>query len=109
MNIYALSSGGGPSGIAIIRLSGSSAFQISKLITKQDSWRMNKTDDTYHDIKNLKYTIENDIVQVQHFTTKYDAKDETFYTKPPGSKVPKDPRFNPQSGHLMRMNFGTRK
>jgi|TARA_B110000881_G_scaffold173091_1_gene157187 tRNA modification GTPase len=35
MNIYALSSGGGPSGIAIIRLSGSSAFQISKLITKQ--------------------------------------------------------------------------
>jgi len=35
MNIYALSSGNGPSGIAIIRLSGSSVKKISTLITKQ--------------------------------------------------------------------------
>jgi hypothetical protein len=82
---------------------------LSRLITKQDGWRMNKTDDTYHDIKNLEYTIENDIVQVKNFTTKYDPKHETFYAKPPGNKIPIDPRFNPQSGHLMRMNFGARK
>ena len=37
MNIYALSSGSGPTGIAIIRLSGKDADKISKLITKQDS------------------------------------------------------------------------
>jgi len=35
MNIYALSSGRGPSGIAIIRLSGKSAIRISELISKK--------------------------------------------------------------------------
>ena len=35
MNIYALSSGRGPSGIAIIRLSGKDAIKISELITKK--------------------------------------------------------------------------
>ena len=35
MNIYALSSGRGPSGIAIIRLSGKATTKIAKLITKQ--------------------------------------------------------------------------
>jgi tRNA modification GTPase len=35
MNIYALSSGRGPSGIAIIRLSGEDTFKIAKLICKK--------------------------------------------------------------------------
>ena len=35
MNIYALSSGRGPSGIAIIRLSGKDALKISELISKK--------------------------------------------------------------------------
>ena len=35
MNIYALSSGRGPSGIAIIRLSGKDTIKITKLITKK--------------------------------------------------------------------------
>ena len=35
MNIYALSSGRGPSGIAIIRLSGNSILEIVKSITKE--------------------------------------------------------------------------
>tara|TARA_B100001996_G_scaffold189440_1_gene144909 strand:- start:7150 stop:8481 length:1332 start_codon:yes stop_codon:yes gene_type:complete len=37
MNIYALSSGRGPSGIAIIRLSGKNTLKISKLITKKNN------------------------------------------------------------------------
>ena len=37
MNIYALSSGRGPSGIAIIRLSGEGVLEISKLITKKST------------------------------------------------------------------------
>ena len=36
MNIYALSSGRGPSGIAIIRLSGKDTLKICKLITKEN-------------------------------------------------------------------------
>ena len=35
MNIYALSSGRGPSGIAIIRLSGKDTLKIVKLILKK--------------------------------------------------------------------------
>ena len=35
MNIYALSSGRGPSGIAIIRLSGKDTLKITELITKK--------------------------------------------------------------------------
>ena len=37
MNIYALSSGRGPSGIAIIRLSGKGTLKIAKLISKQNN------------------------------------------------------------------------
>mgnify|MGYP001194805235 CR=1 FL=1 len=36
MNIFALSTGRGPSGIAILRLSGKDSFRISKLITKKN-------------------------------------------------------------------------
>ena len=37
MNIYALSSGRGPSGIAIIRLSGKDTLKICKIITKENT------------------------------------------------------------------------
>jgi tRNA modification GTPase len=42
MNIYALSSGRGPSGIAIIRLSGKSTRKISELISKQNKLKERK-------------------------------------------------------------------
>jgi len=42
MNIYALSSGKGPSGIAIIRLSGKGTFKISKLIIKNKELNFSK-------------------------------------------------------------------
>ena len=40
MNIYALSSGRGPSGIAIIRLSGKDALKISELISKKKNLKL---------------------------------------------------------------------
>ena len=43
MNIYALSSGRGPSGIAIIRLSGANALKISELISKKKDLRAKVT------------------------------------------------------------------
>ena len=42
MNIYALSSGSGPSGIAIIRLTGKDALKISELITKKKKLKFKK-------------------------------------------------------------------
>ena len=41
MNIYALSSGRGPSGIAILRMSGDNVVQLSKMITKKKSLTAN--------------------------------------------------------------------
>jgi len=43
MNIYALSSGRGPSGIAIIRLSGKNTLKISKLISKKKDLKSKET------------------------------------------------------------------
>jgi len=43
MNIYALSSGRGPSGIAIIRLSGENALKISELITQKKILKSKET------------------------------------------------------------------
>jgi tRNA modification GTPase len=42
MNIYALSSGRGPSGIAIVRISGKESFQICKNLTKLNKLKSNE-------------------------------------------------------------------
>ena len=42
MNIYALSSGRGPSGIAIVRISGNDAFQVCKNLTKLKELKSNE-------------------------------------------------------------------
>ena len=42
MNIYALSSGRGPSGIAIIRISGNDALQVCKNLTKLKDLKSNE-------------------------------------------------------------------
>ena len=53
MNIFALSSGRGPSGIAIIRLSGKDTSEISKLITKNNNLKSNKVNfSKFYDPKN---------------------------------------------------------
>ena len=41
MNIFALSTGRGPAGIAIIRLSGQDTFEICKLIIKEKNFNLN--------------------------------------------------------------------
>ena len=48
MNIYALSSGRGPSGIAIIRLSGKDTIKITELITKRKNTN----------VKEISYSLE---------------------------------------------------
>jgi tRNA modification GTPase len=53
MNIYALSSGRGPSGIAIIRISGKNTLDICKKLTKIDNLKSNTVNFcTFYDPKN---------------------------------------------------------
>jgi tRNA modification GTPase len=55
MNIYALSSGRGPSGIAIIRISGKNTLDICKKLTKIDNLKSNTVNFcTFYDPKNNK-------------------------------------------------------
>ena len=55
MNIYALSSGRGPSGIAIIRISGKDTLKISKKLTKLETIKSNEVNFCkFYDPKNNK-------------------------------------------------------
>ena len=59
MNIFALSSGRGPSGIAILRLSGKDSLQISKLITKKNNIKSKEVNVCkFHDPSNGKIIDE---------------------------------------------------
>ena len=59
MNIFALSTGRGPSGIAILRLSGKDSFQISKLITKKNDIKSKEVNlCKFHDPSNGKIIDE---------------------------------------------------
>ena len=55
---------------------------LTKIHTKQDIYRLkNNTADSMFDIKNLVYTIENNLVQVKKFDTRYDAQNDHYYNK----------------------------
>jgi tRNA modification GTPase len=59
MNIFALSTGRGPSGIAILRLSGKDSLQISKLITKKNNIKSKEVNlCKFHDPSNGKIIDE---------------------------------------------------
>ena len=59
MNIFALSTGRGPSGIAILRLSGKDSLQISKLITKKNDIKSKEVNlCKFHDPSNGKIIDE---------------------------------------------------
>jgi len=59
MNIFALSTGRGPSGIAILRLSGKDSLQISKLITKKSDIKSKEVNlCKFHDPSNGKIIDE---------------------------------------------------
>ena len=59
MNIFALSTGRGPSGIAILSLSGKDSFQISKLITKKNDIKSKEVNlCKFHDPSNGKIIDE---------------------------------------------------
>jgi tRNA modification GTPase len=59
MNIFALSTGRGPSGIAILRLSGKDSLQISKLITKKSDIKSKEVNlCKFHDPSNDKIIDE---------------------------------------------------
>lgn len=55
---------------------------VTKIHSKQDvSRHINNSSDTINDIKNLVYTINDNMIDVTNFTSKYHVKNEQFYNK----------------------------
>ena len=70
---------------------------VTRMLTKEEVWRYNDTTlDTFHDIKNLVYKIENEFVQVKSFTTKYSHNSQTYYVSNTPGIIKKDRRFIPK-------------
>jgi hypothetical protein len=53
----------------------------NRICSKKEPWLVENgnNNETYHDINNLKYLIENNFIQVKNFTTKHDPTDEIYY------------------------------
>lgn len=67
---------------------------IKKILSKQEPWRYSSdTSDSILDIKNLKYTINNEFIDVENFDTKYPFNHEVYYTDLQRNKIIKDKRF----------------
>lgn len=79
----------------------------TKLLSKQNSWRFKDNNyDTLYDIKNLKYNIENEFINITSFNTKINPGNDTYYYSENNSKIFLDKRFKSNNKKsLTTMNF----
>lgn len=78
----------------IIQRESSSA----RLTTKKEPWRFenNSINESYKDIHNLKYNLDNNYIQVINFATKFNfANDVYYYHNTKNGSAHLDPKFNP--------------
>ena len=70
---------------------------VKRMLTKEEVWRYDEALlDTFRDIKNLVYKIENEFIQVSSFTTKYSHNSQTYYTSNSPGLIQRDKRFIPK-------------
>jgi hypothetical protein len=76
-----------------------------RIMTKEEPWRYkSNSSDSFRDITNLKYNIENEYVQVKSFTTKYSPNNQTFYKTPTTTHLKLDKRFATKHSMVRRMD-----
>ena len=89
----------------IVNLTDSKA----KVLSKENSWRFKDNNyDSLYDIKNLKYNIENEYINISSFNTKVNPADDTYYYSQYNAKIFLDKRFksnNKNNKSLTTMNF----
>lgn len=79
-------------------------YDIKRILSKQQAWRHKGNTENYNDIKNLKYTFENDFIQVKHFDTITDPKDDNYISQLLSNKITKDINFKPNNNKITRFN-----
>ena len=82
-------------------------FDIKRILSKQQSWRHKGNTEGFADIKNLKYTFEDDFIQVTNFDTRVNPTDDNYVTQILTQKIKPDPNFIPvDSGITQVKRFG---
>ena len=80
---------------------------LHRILTKQDVWNYDrgKVTETFRDIKNLVYEIENEFIQVKMFQTKENPNNQTFYNASGKnlSTIGKDKNFIPKNSTHARL------
>ena len=79
----------------------------AKVLSKQNSWRfLDNNYDSLYDIKNLKFNIENEFINITSFNTKINPGNDTYYYSENNSKIILDNRFKSNNKKsLTTMNF----
>ena len=76
----------------------------NRTMSKQQEWYAPNNTETFNSIKNLKYQIENEFIQVKHFNTDHDVSKDTYYTGLAQRRSQRDQNFNP-SGNPARKRW----
>lgn len=71
-------------------------YNYTRIISKQQTWRagVNSIEGFEH-IKNLKYIINNEYINVENFITSVDPKKDNYVSVVADGKIPRDTRFIP--------------
>ena len=79
----------------------------NKILSKQNSWRYKDNDlDDIYDIKNLRYAIENEFINIFYFDTKINPNSDAYYYSENRSKLHLDKRFKTKNyNDLATMKF----
>lgn len=87
----------------IINLTDSKA----KVLSKENSWRfVDNNFDSLYDIKNLKFNIENEFINITSFNTNINPVNDTYYYSQDNAKIILDKRFKTNNKNsLKNMNF----
>jgi len=84
-------------------------YDIKRILSKQQGWRHKGNTESYANIKNLKYVIENEFINVYNFTTNIDPKSDNYVSQLLTQKIIPDPKFRPADSNIQavsRFNMG---
>ena len=71
-------------------------YNYKRILSKQQSWRAGANcTEGINDIKNLKYSINNEYIDITSFTTRVDPYDDNYVETNLAGKIPRDVNFIP--------------
>jgi hypothetical protein len=75
-------------------------YDIKRILSKEQSWHHKHNQGTVTDITNLDYVIEDEYINVKHFNTNHDPKNEHYHHQQLTNKIHHDKNFNPYGNNF---------